>query len=215
MTALNAQQACAGLSEALWYPSGSNDDFLKYLAYEGNPGPYWIAGRQGSRCGTFTADGVRSVQKCQTLLPALCTQSAPLSNLTYADNSTQWQTTVKSGEKSWTGFRDKFAFRFEGIRYAAFPERFTYSFVDNSSGHSNALRFGSECAQANNVGSEDCLFLNIWTPYLPHTDAMPGKLKPVMFWIHGGAFTSGTGSDPTFDGDGLVSRGDVVVVTIN
>lgn len=36
-----------------------------------------------------------------------------------------------------------------------------------------------------------------------------------MFWIHGGAFTSGTGADETFDGGSLASRGDVVVVTIN
>ncbi|OKP05002.1 Para-nitrobenzyl esterase [Penicillium subrubescens] len=36
-----------------------------------------------------------------------------------------------------------------------------------------------------------------------------------MFWIHGGAFTGGSGSDPTFDGGNLASRGDVVVVTIN
>lgn len=36
-----------------------------------------------------------------------------------------------------------------------------------------------------------------------------------MFWIHGGAFTSGTGSDSTFDGGNLASRGDVVVVTTN
>ena len=36
-----------------------------------------------------------------------------------------------------------------------------------------------------------------------------------MFWIHGGAFTGGEGSDPTFDGSALTSRGDVVLVTIN
>ncbi|KAI9693000.1 MAG: hypothetical protein M1822_004995 [Bathelium mastoideum] len=67
-----------------------------------------------------------------------------------------------------------------------------------------------------NVGSEDCLFLNVWSPYLPlNKTQTPGKLKPVMFWIHGGAFMDGTGSDPTFDGGNLASRGDVVVVTIN
>lgn len=79
----------------------------------------------------------------------------------------------------------------------------------------SALRYGSECLQYT-IGSEDCFFLNIWTPYLPspnNTDK--SNLKPVMFWIHGGAFTSGTGSDPTFDGGNLASRGDVVVVTIN
>lgn len=37
----------------------------------------------------------------------------------------------------------------------------------------------------------------------------------MMFWIHGGAFTGGEGSDAVFDGGNLVSRGDVVVVTIN
>ena len=36
-----------------------------------------------------------------------------------------------------------------------------------------------------------------------------------MFWIHGGAFTGGTGSDATFDGGNMATRGDVVVVTIN
>jgi carboxylesterase type B len=39
--------------------------------------------------------------------------------------------------------------------------------------------------------------------------------KAVMLWIHGGGFTSGYGSDTTFDGGNLASRGDVVVVTIN
>ena len=57
--------------------------------------------------------------------------------------------------------------------------------------------------------SEDCLYLNVWTPA---TDA--GK-RPVMVWIHGGAFLMGTGSDPMYDGSALARRGDVVVVTIN
>jgi para-nitrobenzyl esterase len=56
--------------------------------------------------------------------------------------------------------------------------------------------------------SEDCLFLNIWTP------ATEGK-RPVMFWIHGGGFTMGSGSQPIYDGQHLADRGDVVVVTIN
>lgn len=70
--------------------------------------------------------------------------------------------------------------------------------------------------QAGVDGSEDCLFLNIFTPYLPaHGGAPAQDLKPVMFWIHGGAFTSGTGNDPTMDGANIASRGDVVLVTIN
>ena len=57
--------------------------------------------------------------------------------------------------------------------------------------------------------SEDCLYLNIFTPGLDDAG------RPVMVWIHGGAFTLGSGSSPMFDGSLLAKRNDVVVVTIN
>lgn len=57
--------------------------------------------------------------------------------------------------------------------------------------------------------SEDCLNLNIWTPKADN------EKRPVMFWIHGGAFTIGGGIDPLYDGSALAKRGNVVVVTIN
>ena len=57
--------------------------------------------------------------------------------------------------------------------------------------------------------SEDCLTLNVWTP------ALDGKRRPVMVWIHGGAFTIGSGSQALYDGSVLARRGDTVVVTIN
>lgn len=56
---------------------------------------------------------------------------------------------------------------------------------------------------------EDCLNLNIWTP------ATDGKKRPVMFWVHGGAFVIGTGKQDSYDGTFLANRGDVVIVTIN
>jgi len=60
------------------------------------------------------------------------------------------------------------------------------------------------------------LYLNIYTPFIPSDASNPAiTLKPVVFWIHGGTNVHGTGSDRTFDGGSLVSRGDVVVVTIN
>jgi len=57
--------------------------------------------------------------------------------------------------------------------------------------------------------SEDCLNLNIWTP------SVDNKKRPVMFWIHGGAFVMGGGIAPMCDGSALARRGDVVIVTIN
>jgi para-nitrobenzyl esterase len=57
--------------------------------------------------------------------------------------------------------------------------------------------------------SEDCLYLNVYTK------APSSRRRPVLFWIHGGAFTLGSGSSPTYDGGPLCERGDVVVVTIN
>jgi para-nitrobenzyl esterase len=57
--------------------------------------------------------------------------------------------------------------------------------------------------------SEDCLYLNIWTPGLDNVE------RPVMVWIHGGRFNQGSGSNPMYSGTALAKRTGVVVVTIN
>ena len=57
--------------------------------------------------------------------------------------------------------------------------------------------------------SEDCLFLNLWTPGLDD-----GK-RPVMVWLHGGGFTSGSGGSVRYDGTNLASKKDVILVTVN
>ena len=58
--------------------------------------------------------------------------------------------------------------------------------------------------------SEDCLFLNVWTP-----EPMNGGKRPVMIYLHGGAYNAGSGSDLLYDGGRLAAHGDVVVVTVN
>ena len=88
------------------------------------------------------------------------------------------------------------------------------------SGSRDATRFGQAAAQNTAVAGpilslgirrtgEDCLYLNVWTP-----GADRGR-RPVMVWIHGGAFVLGAGSQTLYDGSALARRGDVVVVTIN
>src|SRR5208337_4573494 len=89
-----------------------------------------------------------------------------------------------------------------------------------------ATQFGSECTQPGPAGSEDCLFLNVYTP----AQADPGDVSeqadgdltdgskkspglPVMVWIHGGGLTA-QGAD-LYDPTPLVNGGGVIVVTIN
>ncbi len=75
-----------------------------------------------------------------------------------------------------------------------------------------AIAYGAACPQTSNEEnqSEDCLFLNVWTPAL-----RDGGKRPVMFYIHGGAYSNGSGSAAIYDGANLCKRGNVVVVTIN
>ncbi|MES2445383.1 MAG: carboxylesterase family protein [Pseudomonadota bacterium] len=90
----------------------------------------------------------------------------------------------------------------------------------------DATRFAADCQQdivphrgaigpwtweylAQGPAGEDCLFVNIWTP-----DAPPGARLPVLVWIYGGGFTSGSGAVPLYDGAALAARG-IVVVSIN
>ena len=58
--------------------------------------------------------------------------------------------------------------------------------------------------------SEDCLFLNVWTPGIG-----AAKKRPVMVWLHGGGYSSGTASSLMYDGTNLAQRGDIVMVGIN
>jgi len=75
----------------------------------------------------------------------------------------------------------------------------------------DASAFGSQCTQPGGVGTENCLFLNIYVP-IKKNASKKDRRPPVMFWIHGGGLTAGAGSD--YDPTPLVEQG-VIVVTIN
>lgn len=69
--------------------------------------------------------------------------------------------------------------------------------------------YGREFFQNTDPRSEDCLSLNVWTPA-----KSPDEKLPVFFWVHGGGYFGGTGTEPEFDGEGFCRRG-VILVTIN
>ena len=91
--------------------------------------------------------------------------------------------------------------------------------VKNWTGVRNAGQFGPRCMQVTSPGadywfrgngmSEDCLYLNVWTP------AKSGREKlPVLVYIFGGGFTNGDGSEPRYDGESMARKG-IVAVTVN
>jgi para-nitrobenzyl esterase len=73
----------------------------------------------------------------------------------------------------------------------------------------DATMFSPRCVQSGADVSEDCLYLNVWTPEWPSKSR-----KPVMLWIHGGGNFAGSGSEANFDGESLAKRG-VVLVSAN
>jgi carboxylesterase type B len=215
----DAAAACAGLNEKL-LPKPTiqkhRSDFINALSYQG------FAGYNSVHEGFFIDDGIVTLNKqfgftssspLRKRLPVLCTQSAnngsssagPVNGSTVA---------VSSNENTFLGYRNQKSFRFLGIPYADKPRRWKYSSLYSKQHQTiQATTYGSKCAQGSS-GSEDCLFLNIQTPYLPKARSKK-QLRPVLFWIHGGGFTGGSSDDPLSDGGDLASKEDVVVVSIN
>ncbi|MGB5630926.1 MAG: carboxylesterase/lipase family protein [Woeseiaceae bacterium] len=113
------------------------------------------------------------------------------------------------------GYTDNDIEVFKGIRYGAetasrrfqppLPPQAWDKVVD-------CFEYGASSPQdrTSETISEDCLFLNVWTPAVNDS-----RKRPVMFYIHGGAYNHGSGSSPLYDGSALARHGDVVVVTVN
>jgi para-nitrobenzyl esterase len=131
------------------------------------------------------------------------------------------QVKTTNGELKGSATRDGRLRIFKGIPYAAPPvgglrwkeprPAATWEGVRDATG------FGAHCVQGpvfpditfNRPASEDCLFLNIWTPAKTAEERLP-----VMVWIHGGGFQAGTGPEPRHDGEAFARKG-VVLVTLN
>jgi para-nitrobenzyl esterase len=107
---------------------------------------------------------------------------------------------------------------FKGIPYAAPPVGDLRWRAPKPAAHWEGTRaadqFGPVCMQGGDQKmSEDCLYLNVWTSAKAAGSKTSDK-RPVMLWIYGGGYTSGSGSQPMYDGEALAKKG-AVVVTFN
>ncbi|KAF9920874.1 hypothetical protein FBU30_009181 [Linnemannia zychae] len=167
---------------------------------------------------------------CSTQLPTVCFNSVMRRVLLFQDNGRQIKVDTPVGQLQ--GWRDMNAFRFLGIPYAEAPtgERRFAAPVPKApfTTTQDSTVYGHICPQtpkSKGIGpeilawlentateDEDCLNLNVYTPSLKGNGFAP---LPVMFYIHGGGFANNSGSIILFEPGNLVSRGGVVVVTIN
>jgi carboxylesterase type B len=215
----SAAAACATVNEKLIskaifqkYEADFNDalSYQDYAKYSDADKGYYIQDGSvsvGNRISYSSSSGGRKD------LPVLCTQSANTDSLNAAPANGS-QISIAAKDNTFVGYRNQKSFRFLGIPYADTPQRFKYSSLYSKKGQTiQATSYGAQCIQGGG-GSENCLYLNIQTPYLPKAGSKK-ELRPVLFWIHGGGFTGGTGADAVSDGGNLASKEDVVTVTIN
>ncbi|KZT08692.1 alpha/beta-hydrolase [Laetiporus sulphureus 93-53] len=264
-TCSEAYEACAQLQETILPPPNSTGLTAMNLSMAltserhgaalDSSQEIWIASEDASSCSVFTPDylytddyiGSASTANVDLSerLPVLCTNSAPLtrSNIT-SDTFRQIELSTPSAGVL-TGYRDKFSWRFLGIKYAEPPigeARFqppTALQVPPGTVRS-ALEYGPVCAQPPDpdngrewYDAEDCLQLNVFSPVV-NSASVPDESAPklpVMFFIHGGGLNTGdSGPIPfnmttsgyvgpsisnIFDGTNMVSYGGVVLVTVN
>ncbi|KAG2176131.1 hypothetical protein INT43_005364 [Umbelopsis isabellina] len=187
--------------------------------------------KNGNGCQGFSLKSSSSVNlDCSKRYPALCTNTAPLQTTSFhPPTDKKYIVDTKLGKVQ--GYRDRVSFRFDGIPYAKPPVgdlRFKApqpidKLTSDGTVH-DATYFRPMCPQnitndpgpqMNTTMSEDCLYLTIYTPFLPGNKAEKDKLLPVMVWYHGGSYYYGGSSQVEYNGNNFASRESVVVVSVD
>ena len=166
------------------------------------------------------------------MLPVLCTQSSSEDQPINSTATPKNMISVQSNGNTFVGFRNLKSFRFNGIPFADKAKRFEYSTLYSKTGQTiNATAYGPDCAQIDDhSSSENCLFMNIQTPYIPKAGCTD-NLRPVVrvgivYWLEAYAdffssvlahehirrriYRCNSGPDSGLDTGNLAAREDIV-----
>ncbi|KAI9043578.1 putative cholinesterase [Aspergillus affinis] len=229
-----ASARCAAIGEHLYPLPGAplanrteldyQFDYLVFSESIQGSDDIWVAANS-SGCLAYSPEQKDFISApCTRKLSALCTSRVPPTTDKNRAAVPSSKISVASRDYTITGFRDARSFRFLGIPFAnppvnalrlAPPQPYTgVKQID-------ALQVSASCIQSDSAFgtlgsdiSEDCLYLNVYTPVLPPS-ARNTTGKPVAVYFYGGAFTQGSASMIDYDGGNLASRNDVIVVTVN
>lgn len=244
LTYNQAQTRCAAIGETLYplpealQPNRSELahqlDYLVFAHDLQRTDSLWMAGPQdhsaqkdkGCLVYSQVHKNVTSIP-CDAKLIALCTSTIPPTTDQNRAAVPSSKISIDSGDYILTGYRDVRSFRFLGVPFADPPLkdlRFAPPQPYSGPRKIDATKVAPSCIQSQSgVGvedddtiSEDCLYLNVYTPILPAQDPQNAtRPRPVAVYFYGGAFTKGSSFLIDYDGGNFASRNDVVVVTVN
>jgi len=172
--------------------------------------------------------------KTQSILFSLAVLALPFSSLGQTPTSTTTPVmagkgiaTVQTESGSVKGYVHNGTFTFKGIPYAKAERFMAPTKPDSWTGVRSSMTYGPVCPMDATTSTNDeiefpfhhdwgytnenCLSLNVWSP-----EINKARQRPVMVWFHGGGFSAGSSVElPSYDGENLTKKGDVVVVTVN
>ncbi|GAB1213866.1 hypothetical protein ATERTT37_003019 [Aspergillus terreus] len=244
LTQADAQKQCASIGESLFpwdsTPEANRTELnyqFDYLVFTRDLRPnedIWVStgsskSSSHDECLAYSLHTKNVVpMRCDKKLPALCTSGVPPTTDVDRTVHAASKLTIPVDDYTITGYRDARSFRFLGIPFADPPVnelRFAPPKPYSGPKDIDATKLSDSCIQSqssfgtlSNGGiSEDCLYLNVYTPIVPAGEkhGKPLRKKPVAVYFYGGAFTKGTSAMIDYDGGNLASRNDVIVVTIN
>ena len=233
----DAHAQCASIGERL-YPFSSvpqanrtelqyQIDYLVFIGDLPQDASFWVSD-ESNQCMAYSYQSKQFVKvPCDSEHRALCTSSIPPT--TDKDRVAVPLSTLpfEFDGYSVTGYRDARSFRFLGLPFADPPvDDLRFAPPRPYSGPKQGLdatKYSASCIQSassfgtlnNGEISEDCLYLNVYTPVLPAQGDKFSSGRPVAVYFYGGAFKQGSASMVDYDGGNFASRNDVIVVTVN